>query len=146
VGPVTVAHATFVDELADFSKTSSHTGGVAINLHNSRKAKEDAHRAAGGVGDALVYKLPAPIEGFRVFTFFPGKVADLKFSVSDDGRTYQDVPAGKNGYYSGAGDYDYWNPVLYHAEDLTGLGKFLKIELTGQTQIGRVEITHALEK
>jgi len=26
------------------------------------------------------------------------------------------------------------------------MGKFLKIELTGETQIGRVEITHAIEK
>jgi hypothetical protein len=146
VGPVAITHATLVDELADFTRTSSHAGDIGINLHNSRKAKEDAHRAAGDAGAVLVYRLPAAIEGFRVFAFFPGKVADLKFSVSDDDLTYRNVPVGKNEYYSGAGDYDYWKPVLYHAENLSSAGKFLKIELTGQTQIGRVEITHALEK
>jgi hypothetical protein len=31
--------------------------------------------------------------------------------------------------------------VLYHAENITG-GRYLKIELTGETQIGRVEIFH----
>jgi mannan endo-1,4-beta-mannosidase len=146
VGPVAVTHATLVDELADFSRTYSHAGDIAINLHNSRKAKEDAHRAAGDAGAVLVYKLPAAIEGFRVFAFFPGKVSDPKFSTSEDGQTYRKVPVGKNEYYSGAGDYDYWKPVLYHAENLSSAGKFLKIELTGQTQIGRVEVGHALVK
>jgi hypothetical protein len=145
-GPVTVTHATLVDELADFSKTYARQGGLAISMHDSRKAKEDVARAAGSAGDALVYKLTASIDGFRVFTFFPGEVADLKFSVSDDGQTYREVPAGRSDYFSGAGDYNYWKPVLYHADNIGGLGKFLRIELTGETQIGRVEITHALDK
>ena len=146
VGPVALTHATLVDELADFSRTYRHAGGVTLNQHNSRKAKEDASRAAGNAGGVLIYQVPAAIEGFRVFTFFPGDVENLKFSISDDGRTYRDVSAAKDEYYAGAGDYNYWKPVLYHAENLSGTGKFLKIELTGQTQIGRVEITHALEK
>jgi len=146
VGPVTVTHDTLVDNLADFSKVYAREGNLEIKTRDCRKAKEDVDRAAGTAGDALVYKLPTPIEGFRVFAFFPGEVADLKFSISDDGRTYHDIPAGKNEYFSGAGDYNYWEPVLYHAENLGGTGKFLKIEMTGETQIGRVEITHALEK
>ncbi|MGD0087983.1 MAG: hypothetical protein ABSC24_12745 [Verrucomicrobiota bacterium] len=146
VGPVAVTHATLVDELADFSKTQARQGGVVISRHDSRKAKEDVARAAGGAGDALVYKLPTAIEGFRVFTFFPDAVADLKFSVSADGQTYREIPASRTDYFSGAGDYNYWKPVLYHAEDVSGLEKFLKIEMTGQAQIGRVEITRALDK
>ncbi len=122
VGPVTVTHDTLVDELADFSKVFAREGNLEIKMRDCRKAKEDAHRAAGKAGDALVYKLPTAIEGFRVFSFFPGEVADLKFSISDDGQTYHDVPAGKNEYFSGAGDYDYWKPVLYHAENVTGAG------------------------
>ncbi|MGA9779760.1 MAG: cellulase family glycosylhydrolase [Limisphaerales bacterium] len=146
VGPVTVTHDTLVDNLADFSKVFAREGNLEIKTRDCRKAKEDVDRAAGTAGDALVYRLPTPIEGFRVFAFFPGEVADLKFSISDDGRTYHDIPAGKNEYFSGAGDYNYWKPVLYHAENVTGAGKFLKIEMTGETQIGRVEITHILEK
>ena len=146
VGPVAVTHATLVDELADFSKVHARQGQIRITTRDCRNAKEDAHRAAGNAGDALIYELPAPIEGFRVFTFFPHEVADLKCSISDDGQTYHDIPTSKNEYFSGAGDYDYWKPALYHAEDVGGDAKFLKIELTGETQIGRVEITHALEK
>jgi mannan endo-1,4-beta-mannosidase len=146
VGPVTVTHDTLVDNLADFSKVLAREGNLEIKTRDCRKAKEDVDRAAGNAGDALVYKLPTAIEGFRVFAFFPGDVADLKFSISDDGLTYHDIPAGKNEYFTGAGDYNYWKPVLYQAENLSGTGKFLKLEMTGETQIGRVEITHALEK
>jgi hypothetical protein len=146
VGPVTVTHGTLVDNLNDFSKVYARQGNLEIKTRDCRQAKEDAARAAGKAGDALVYRLPAPIQGFRVFTFFPNGLADLKFSISEDGRAYQPISAGKNEYFSGAGDYDYWKPVLYHAENLSPTGKFLKIEMTGETQIGRVEITRALEK
>jgi hypothetical protein len=143
-GPVAVTHATLVDELADFSKVHARRGQIEITTRNCRRAKEDAHRAAGNAGDALIYELPASIEGFRVFTFFPNTIADLKCSISDDGQTYHDVPVSKNEYFSGAGDYGFWVPVLYHAGNIGGGAKFLKIELTGETQIGRVEIIHAL--
>ena len=112
-------------------------------MRDSRKAKEDAQRAAGNAGDALTYELPNSVEGFRVFAFFPKDVADLKFSISADGRNVQEVKASKEIYFDGAGDYGYWKPVLYHAEKIEAGGTFLKIELTGETQIGRVEIVHA---
>jgi hypothetical protein len=145
VGPVAVTHATLVDEFTDFSKVHARQGQIEITTRNCRRAKEDAHRAAGDAGDALIYKLPTAIEGFRVFTLFPNNIMDLKCSISENGQTYHDIQVGKNEYFSGAGDYGFWVPVLYHAENIGGRAKFLKIELTGETQIGRVEIIHALE-
>jgi hypothetical protein len=147
VGPVKVAQVTFVDELADLNKASAVQGNLTIQLTDSRKAKEDAARAAGNAGDALTYQLPTAVTGFRVFAFFSKKVTDLKFSISKDGKDFQEVKAAAENYYAGAGDYDYWKPVLFHTEKIGAGGKFLKIELTGETQIGRVEITHpALSK
>src|ERR1019366_3217260 len=138
--PVKVTHATLMDELADFSKVQAQQGRLEIKKRDCRKAKEDAHRDGGNAGDVCFYLCPALIEGFRVFVFFPGNVADLKFAVSADGKTYRNVTAGREIYFNGVGDYNYWKPVLYHAENIGGGGRFLKIELTGETQIGRVEI------
>jgi mannan endo-1,4-beta-mannosidase len=146
VGPVAVTQITFVDELADLKKVFAAQGNFATKLTDSRKAKEDAQRAAGNSGDALTYQLPNSVTGFRVFAYFPNDVADLKFSVSSDGKDFQEVKAGKENYYAGAGDYNYWQPVIYHAEKIPARGTFLKIELTGETQIGRVEIIHAAGK
>jgi mannan endo-1,4-beta-mannosidase len=146
VGPVTVTHATLVDELADFSETSAHSGAIRLETHDSRKAKEDATRAAGNAGDSLTYQLPSAIEGFRVFVFFPKDVADLEFSVSTDGKNFQPVKAGRQDYSVGANAYGYWKPAVFHAEDIKGDVRFLKIGLTGETQIARVEIIHAMDK
>ena len=145
-GPVPVTHGTLVDELADFSKVHATEGGVAIQTRNSRQAKEDAYRAAGNAGDALVYQVPTSVQGFRVFAFFPHDVADLKFAGSADGKVYHDISAAEGLHFQGPGDYKYWKPVLYQAGNVGPDFKFLKIELTGETQIGRVEITYAPEK
>ncbi len=146
VGPVKVTHDTLVDELADFSRVYAMQGNLEIKTRNCRKAKEDANRAGGAAGDALIYRLPTAIENFRVFVFFPNDVADLKFVVSADGKTYHEVDASKETYFHGAGDYGYWKPVLYQAGQVGADAKFLKIELTGETEIGRVEITRELGK
>ena len=146
VGPVAVTHATLVDELTDFTKTRAHSGTIRLETHDSRKAKEDATRAAGNAGDSLTYRLPTAIEGFRVFVFFPQDVADLEFSVSADGKNFQPVKAGRQDYSVGANAYGYWKPAVFHAEDIKGDARFLKIGLTGETQIARVEITHELDK
>lgn len=141
VGPVLAKSATLVDELADFSRTQSHTGGWKIADRDCRSAREDAHRAAGGAGDALLYQAPSAIESFRAFVFFPKSEGDPKFFVSDDGKTFREIAARVESHFHGAGEYGYWQPVLFHAEQVAG-GNYLKIELTGETQIGRVEISH----
>ena len=94
----------------------------------------------------LVYQLLNAVQSFRVSVFFPKAESAVKFSVSDDGQTFHDVAAQKEIYFHGAGEYGYWKPVLFHAEKIHG-GNFLKLELTGETQVGRVEISHpALSK
>jgi mannan endo-1,4-beta-mannosidase len=136
-----VAKATLVDELVDFSKVNSQSGGWKIADRNCRSAKEDAYRAAGVAGDVLVYRLPNSVQSFHVFAFFPKEESAVKFSISDDGQNFHEVAAQKEIYFHGAGEYGYWKPVLFLAEKIHG-GNFLKIELTGETQIGRVEISH----
>jgi hypothetical protein len=141
VGPVKVKSAALVDELADFSKVNSQRGDWKIASRDCRSAKEDAHRAAGTAGAALIYQLPNEVQSFRVFAFFPKAGSDVKFSLSDDGQNFHDATAQKETHFNGAGEYGYWKPVLFHAENIRG-GKYLKIELAGETQIGRVEISH----
>jgi hypothetical protein len=142
VGPVQVSSDTLVDELSDFAKVQSRQGDWTLATNDCRRAKEDAHRAAGVAGDQLVYQLPSAIQSFRVWAFFPKTESDVKCSISDDGQTFREVPVHQEVYFQGAGEYGYWDPVMFHAENIHG-GQFLKIELTGETQIGRIEITHA---
>lgn len=140
-GPVEVKRDTLVDELSDFSRIANHTGGWQIADRDCRSAREDARRAAGKAGDELTYALPSTIHDFRVYAFFPKAESDVKFSISADGQEFKTVPVQKEVYFHGAGEYGYWEPVLFHAENISG-GTYLRIKLAGETQIGRVEITH----
>jgi hypothetical protein len=140
VGPVVVAHTLLVDEFVDFSKARMKQGDWTLATHESRKAKEDAHRAAGIPGDVLVYERPTAIDGFRLFAFFPHQASDVRFSTSDDGKTFRELAPRKETYFAGVGDYGYWKPVMYRGETSQG-GRYLRIELTAETQLGRVEIT-----
>jgi len=141
VGPVAAQLATLVDEMADFSKTSARASGWKLVNRNCRVAKEDIHRAAGSAGDTLVYELPSAIETFRVFAFFEKTAAPIKFSISSDGHAFREIQAGMENDSHGPGDYGYWQPVRFQSTDLSG-GRFLKLELTGDTQIARIEIAH----
>jgi hypothetical protein len=141
VGPVTVKTTTLVDELADLARPMVSSGGWKLVNRDCRSAKEDAHRAAGATGDVLIYLLPSPIESFRVFAFFSKSATDVKFFTSADGENFHPIAAQKETCFHGAGEYGYWMPVRFHAENISG-ANFLKLELTGETQIGRVEISH----
>jgi mannan endo-1,4-beta-mannosidase len=145
VGPVKVKDDTLVDELADFDKVQSKVGDWSLTTQNCRAAKEDAQRASGNAPDMLLYQLPSAIKSFAVFAFFPRDENDVKCSVSDDGETFREIPTRKEVYFQGAGEYGYWKPVEFHAENVMG-GRYLKIELTGETQIGRIEITHEAKR
>jgi hypothetical protein len=139
-GPVTVTQDTLVDELADFERLDSKTGAWKIATHNCRAAKEDAARAAGVAGDTLVYRTPENITGFRVFAFFPGAQRVPRFLLGDENHVFRPVTVRVENDFQGAGEYGYWRAVELRANDLAG-GNRLKIELTTETQIGRVEIT-----
>jgi hypothetical protein len=141
VGPVKVTAATMVDTMADFSRTLSHSEGWKLVHHDCRVTKEYVHRASGMAGETMVYQLPTPLESFRVFSFFPRHPSAIKFSISKDGAHFQDVAPQTENEFHGTGDYGYWLPVLFHADNLPA-GTFLRIELTSETQIGRIEISH----
>ena len=141
VGPVNVKSNTLVDELADFTRVQSKTGGWKTASRDCRSAKEDANRAAGGAGDSLVYQLPNEITGFRVLVFFPKEENDPKFSLAGKDGIFREISVTKQNRFHGEGEYGYWKPVEFDAKKLAG-GTSLKIELAGETQLSRVEISH----
>ena len=142
IGPVRLySNILVADELADFAQVKSHTDGWKLTIRDSRSAKEDATRAVGQAGDALTYALGAWAGcNCRVYAYFPHEESEVKLAVSQDGQTFQDVPVKKDDYSEPPGDNHYWKRALFHAENIPA-GSSLRITLTGETQIGRVEIT-----
>jgi hypothetical protein len=144
-GPVLVEQAVLVDEMAGFSLVHARQGQLETRTRDCRKVKEDAHRIAGWAGSALVYRLPSAISSAKVFAFFPYDAADLKFAASSDGQSYTEIAATKEACSQGGGDYGSWMPVLYQSADIVPSARFLKIQFTGETQLGRAEIRYSLD-
>ncbi len=141
-GPVAVSDVTFVDELADFSKVHSRSGQLEIKARDCRAALEDAHRAGGQAGSMLVYRVGSTVSNVRVFAFFPKEISDLKLSFSMDGRAFRPAAAKRKDFPHAASDYGYWRRAIYEVTSAQAADRFVRIEFTGEAQIGRVEIQH----
>jgi hypothetical protein len=142
VGPVTVTHGTLVDELSDLSRLHAQSGTLSVQTRDCRKAREDAHRLAGVAGSAIVYQLPGAPNACRLDAFFPGEVADFRFSVAAEGQDFQPVPSTKRVCFQGAGDYGYWKAVRFECKPAAPGATLLRVEFGGEAQIGRIEIDY----
>ena len=141
VGPVDVQHLTLVDEMRDFSLMHEQSG-VALETGNTRNAKEDMDRVKADSGASIVYQTPRPVDVCRVYAFVSQDTASLEFQRSSDGRTYTEAPAQRHDYFSGEGEYGYFEPVLFEVHATGSDRRFLRIVFTGPVQISRVELAY----
>lgn len=150
-GPVNVQYATMVDEFSGPSRSCNPAGEFEFKFRNCRTVKEDATRLAGHKGTSFVCKLPARVRACRLYVFFPASVVDFRFLVSkpkeDENRRASDaefaeVPCVKKIFFSGAGEYGYWKPVLFTCTPDAPGPCLLKIEFPAEAEIARIEIDH----
>ncbi len=142
VGPVYVSYKTLVDEMQDWRFIHEHSGELSLEIKQARNFKEDAHRLRGQNGDWIVYKVEAPINSWKVYSFFPDNVSDYKFSLSADDKNFERIEFVREDYFAGKGEYDYHKPVLYKAVCTKKDAKYLKIEYASEAQISCVEIKY----
>jgi mannan endo-1,4-beta-mannosidase len=142
VGPVSVSYKTLVDEMQDMQFIHKHSDNLSLESKQARNFKEDAHRLKGTSGDYIIYEVEAPINSWKVYSFFPENISDFKFSVSADGRDFEQVKFDRKDYFVGKGEYDYYKPVLYNGAGSGEEAKYLKIEYTSEAQISCVEIKY----
>jgi mannan endo-1,4-beta-mannosidase len=143
VGPVLVSYKTLVDEMQDMQLIHEHSGKLSLEVKQARNFKEDAHRLKGTSGDFVIYEFEPPINSWKVYSFFPADVSDFKFSISANGRDFEQVKFERQDYFVGKGEYDYYKPVLYKGAGSGEKAKYLKMEYTTEAQISRVEIKYS---
>ncbi len=147
VGPVLVSYQTLVDEMLDMNLIHKRKGALKLKSNEARKAKEDFHRLAGkkwaGIFTTyIIYEVEAPINSWKVYSFFPKKVSDFRFYASADSENFEQINFERKDYFTGEGYYGYYLPVLYQGDVNEENAKYLKIEFTGGAQIARVEIKY----
>jgi mannan endo-1,4-beta-mannosidase len=142
IGPVSVSYKTLVDEMQDMQLIHEHSGNLSLQVKQARNFKEDAHRLKGTPGDYIIYEIESPVNSWKVYSFFQKDISNFKFSVSADGRDFEQVKCNRQDYFVGKGEYDYYKPVLYKGSGSGEESKYLKIEYTAEAQISCVEIKY----
>ena len=142
VGPVSVSCKTLVDEMQDMQSIHESSSNLSLEVKQARNFKEDAHRLKGASADFIIYEVEAPINSWKVYSFFPKDISDFKFSISSDGKDFEQAKFERKDYFVGKGEYDYYKPVLYNSAGSGEKAKYLKIEYTTEAQISCVEIKY----
>jgi mannan endo-1,4-beta-mannosidase len=142
VGPVLVSYKTLVDEMQNMQFIHEHSDNLSLQVKQARNFKEDAHRLKGTPGDYIIYEVEAPINSWKVYSFFPAEVVDFKFYVSSNRANYKQIEFERLYYFASKGEYDYYKPVLYMGTGSGEDAKYLKIEYNSETQISAVEIKY----
>jgi len=142
VGPVRITHNTFVDELANDSKIFLKQGKFSFPENDARKFKEDCNRLSGEANSWIAYFAGDGISTVRVDGFVNSDKPVIRISFSKDGRTFEPAESGaKPTDTYGAASYGYWK-----ATRIAAIAKpeqrFVKIEILGECQIGRIEVDH----
>jgi mannan endo-1,4-beta-mannosidase len=141
-GPVYAAYKTLVDEMQNQKLIHKSTDELSLEAGQARNFKEDSHRLKGTSGACITYKVGAPINSWKVYSFFTKDISDFKFYISEDGENFEQIEYIREDYFAGKGEYDYHKPVLYKGLCSGENAMFLKIEFTGEAQISRVEIKY----
>ena len=141
IGPVASDYRYLVDELLDFSQIFAHEGKLSLESANARPYKEDPHRLKGAAGDFLIYRVEGMLRKVEVLAFMEGKESYLEFYVSNNNQSYMRVKSKATRFDGEVNFYGYKLPVKYELSELSTLF-FLKIVFTGDTQIGRVELSY----
>jgi hypothetical protein len=128
--------------MQDLKSIHESSGNLSLEIKQARNFKEDAHRLKGTSGSYVVYEVEAPINSWKVYSFFPKEITDFKFYVSSNGKDFKQVKFGRKDYFVGKGEYDYYKPVLYSGAGSGEEAKYLKIEYTAEAQISCVEIKY----
>lgn len=145
VGPVTVKYQALIDEMAQFARLYDREGEWQLSTDNDRRFKEDINRLEGKSGSVLVYRVPGPITGWKIYSFSQVGDQNMTISLSNDTESYQPVQCRVISDHANKGDYGYWNPMLIENDGEIPVSQYLKIRLSVKTQISRVEIFFGLE-
>lgn len=142
VGPVRVKYRTLVDEFTSLDQLHTHEGNITLDSARARRYKEDIHRLSAPEKSAVIYKIPSHILAWKVFAFFPEKIDDITFLLSDDGESWHPAPAERRDFFSGRGEYGYARPVLYEGLCTRAAARFLKLVFNAPVQLSRLEIQY----
>lgn len=144
VGPVEVKRKKIVDEFENLNRTVEKSDDLKLlTMENIRKAKEDRTRLTGKEGSFIVYKAPNNADEIIIDGFLASKNSDVKVFVSSDGKTFSSVELSKQVFEFAKNEYGFYPAARYNFKFGGVDVKFVKLVLSGDIELGRLEISYS---
>jgi hypothetical protein len=141
VGPVAVAHATWIDTMRSRAIPYGARGDVTVATGDDRRFRERLHRRRAPNGSELVYRVSGAMLEVRIQAFAQGTDDPLVVLGSADGRTFGPLSVERESFAFGDEDYGYSLPILYTAEGRED-DRYVKVVFRTEAQLSRVEIDY----
>ncbi|HUI29545.1 MAG TPA: hypothetical protein VLX91_04975 [Candidatus Acidoferrales bacterium] len=144
VGPVDVNCKELVDELSDSTKIFMKSDSLQfLTYQDSYRAKDDFSRLRGTAGSYIIYRVPHPIDSFRVEVFLTNGECGLDFSASDSVNTLKPLGAKVETFPPYKNFYRFFTPAVYTCAEFPPNSRYLKIRFNDVAQLSRVEIIYS---
>ncbi|MCF7885007.1 MAG: cellulase family glycosylhydrolase [Candidatus Marinimicrobia bacterium] len=140
VGPVKVEMQAIVDNMEDFMQMYHNQGRLRVATEDDRKFKEDMDRVEVAKNSRIVYYIPGNIINYKIFLFCQEEKDVMDVYLSEKGKDYKKSKTSSENYFEGQGDYGYWYPILYQANQKIDNKSYISLEFIEEAQISRVEI------
>jgi sialate O-acetylesterase len=142
VGPVAVDHLTFVDEFENDHNLYGRMGELKYLRANALgQAKEDKDRLAGAAGDFIVYKMPHMMMSLTLDMFYTTTSRkEIQILTGENVGSLKLLKMKKEVFTPYTNDYRAYVPVRYSTETIPGSHRFIKIVLTNESQLSRLEV------
>lgn len=141
-GPVKIRCRTFADDLWNLARMYRRNGALELRTDDCRNYKEDSHRLRGEPGAWIVYRVPGPILGVKVFAFGESGKAELDFLAGDDLESAGRLAAARQDFQWDNEMYKFRPPTLFTLGSIPDGGSHLAIRFRSEAQISRVEIEY----
>ena len=142
---IEVHNRILIDEFENESLLFAKSAGVKIlPPGRSDRAKDDASRLEGAAGEYIAYKLPGRIDSVYLDVFFTtaGRDTNIEFGSGVTLDRCSPLPLKREVYEPSSNEYGYYAAVRYILRDIPSENRILRIGLTDNSQLSRIEISY----
>jgi len=141
VGPVSIEYLRRVDRARNLA-VLHHSENISVKTGDYRTYKEAFSRLSGDEGAYIIYRSPAELKEFRLFTFESDADQNIEAFISQDAETWEHLDLERATYSSSETNYDYQVPNKYTAPATKLERPYIKLVFKDTVSVVRAEIDY----
>ncbi len=147
--PVVANDRILIDEFENDANLFSKSAGVKFLPYGRvSRTKEDGSLLGGAVGEYIVYRLPERIDSLYLDTFFTtaGRDSNIEFSTGISPENCSSITSARDVFEPYKNEYRAYTSCRYILRNIPKEHRFIKINLSDNVELSRIEISYGSMK